>query len=550
MNSQWTRRPLPRLCFLFSLCALLCICSACSSGILAPTTRATPVPLQRQVLILPEVGVQDLSSLDPVRETGLHATLVMNMLYSGLVRLDQNLRVQPDQATWSVSNDRKVYTFHLRSHIAFSDGTPITAQTYEYTLARALQPALESHDAELFLGAIVGAQAVRSGKSTTLSGVHAVDASTLVITLTRPAEYFLQALANPLAFPVNAKVVKQYGETDWSEHAAGHAVGSGPFLLKQWEHSAKMLLLPNPYYYGNAPRLAQVEVIFVADAHRAFQTYQGGQYSLVWNMLPSDRGAAEGLSGFVSQPLLQTDTLFFNVQMPPFDHKEVRQAFAYAIDDEKLVSAAFGSSALPASSLVPPEVPGYQSRPDSLSFNPAQALAALQSVYPNMDHFPTVTFAYPASLVPNGLADTLQKMWETNLGITVNMLPVESNAYSIERSNHQIQLGFAQESINLPDPYAFLSPSLASGGDSNYGDWTDSAFDSLISQAEQVTDAGRLELYAQAEQLALDEVARFPLDRQTLSAIIPATVHGVSLNALGLFFGDWSNVYLVSNAGS
>lgn len=499
-------------------------------------------------MVLPEVGAVDVNTLDPVLGTNQQAMLLIKMLYSGLVRLDKNLNVLPDQATWSISGDRKVYTFHLKSGLAFSDGTPITAYTYEYTLARALLPALQSGNAGSFLGTIVGAEEVHSGKSTTLSGVRALDSSTLMITLTKPTGYFLQVLASPLTFPVNANVVKQYGEMNWSTYAAGNAVGSGPFLLKQWLRGVSMVLVPNPHYYGAHPRLMQVNIIFVTDAHRAFETYQGGQYSLVWNMLPSDLGPAGGLSGFASQSLLQTDTLFFNQQMPPFNQKAVRQAFAYATDNAALAGSAFNHAVEPATTLVPPGIPGYQSRTNSLAFDPAKALAALQSVYPDMKQLPTITLSYPGSQVSSTLASALQQMWQANLGVAVKLLPLETNAYNIERAEHHIQLGLAQESTCLPDPYAFLVPNLVSGAVDNYGNWTNSSFDTLVLRAEQASGSQRMELYAQAEQLAIDDVGQLPLDYQSLSAIIPSTIHGVSLNPLGLFFGDWSDVYFVSNS--
>ncbi|MGH2482455.1 MAG: ABC transporter substrate-binding protein, partial [Ktedonobacteraceae bacterium] len=195
------------------------------------TSTPTPIirPPVRQVLVLPNVGIHDFNTLDPAQGSDQNSLVAMNMLYSGLVRLDQNLNVTSDQASWTISPDRKVYTFHLRPVVTFSDGTPVTAQTYVYTLTRALlstvQANAQSSEAMLFLGNIAGAADVNAGKVTTLSGVQATDDSTLVITLSQPTDYFLQALANPLAFPLNQTVIQHYGETDWSNHVAHNGVG-------------------------------------------------------------------------------------------------------------------------------------------------------------------------------------------------------------------------------------------------------------------------------------------------------------------------------------
>jgi oligopeptide transport system substrate-binding protein len=538
---------LPRSPIFLCMCLCAVLCAACGGKTASTSISPTARPAQDQVLVLPDVGVQDLNSLDPTQEVDENSLLALNMIYSGLVRQNQNLSIVADQATWTVSTDRKVYTFHLKPSIAFSDGTPITAQTYVYTLTRALLPAVQSSNALLFLGNIVGAADVNSGKTTTLSGVKAVGDSTLVITLTQPTDYLLQALANPLAFPVNQKVIERYGEGKWSEHVANNPVGSGPFMVTRWERNTKIVLVPNPYFYGSHPRLTQVELIFVADVHTAFQTYQGGQYSLVWNIPASDLSAARGLAGFVNQSLLETDALFFNTQMPPFDQLAVRQAFAYAIDKSMLAQSVFNNSVVPAPTIIPVGVPGYQPELQALAFNRAKALSALQSVYSDVSQIPPVTFSYPNSLVSSVLAMALQRMWQNTLGIQVKLLPVETNAYNIEVANHQVQFGFTQWSADFPDPYDALALNLLSTSDGNASNWVNSQFDQLVQQAEQTTGDARLALYAQAEQVAINDVGWLPLDHQTMSAIIPPTVHGVSLNHMGLFFGDWSGVYMTQH---
>lgn len=531
----------PRSLALIWLCLILvAACGSSSTG--SPTPSARP-PLQ-QVLVLPNVGIQDFDTLDPAQGADQNSLVAMNMLYSGLVRLDQKLNVVPDQATWTISDDRKVYTFHLNPKVTFSDGTPVTAQTYVYTLTRALSPALQSDEAMLFLASIVGASDVNAGKTTTLRGVQAIDASTLVITLTQPTDYFLQALANPLAFPLNQTVIQRYGEADWSNHVAHNAVGTGPFIVKEWEPNTKMILVPNPYYYGPHTRLTEVDMIFVADQHTAFQQYQGGQYSLVWNLAPADITAAHGLSGYLNQTLLETDALFFNPQVPPFDQPAVRQALAYAIDKNTLAQVAFNNAVVPAPTIIPGGIPGYQPHLTPLPFDRTKAVASLKSAYPDLTQVPSVTFYYPNALLSSFAASSLQNMWQTALGIPIRLTSVETNAYNVAVAKHQIPFGFTQWSADFPDPYDVLALNLVSSTPDNAGNWSNTTFDQLIQQAEATTGAARLALYAQAEQVALNDVGWLPIDHQTMSAVIPSHIHGISLNALGLYFGDWSQVYL------
>src|SRR5579884_2570788 len=206
------------LALFFSL--TLIILAACG-GSSPAANSSSPRLASKQVLTMPNVGTADIGVLDPAQGPDANSAVAVNMIYSGLVRSDQNLNVLPDQATWQISPDNKVYTFHLKSGLTFSDGTPITAQTYVYTLKRALLPEVKSPIATFFEGAIVGANDVNNGKTKTLAGVKALDDQTLQITLTQPTPYFLEVLANPLYFPLNQKIIDQYGQTNWVNHAAG-----------------------------------------------------------------------------------------------------------------------------------------------------------------------------------------------------------------------------------------------------------------------------------------------------------------------------------------
>lgn len=533
---------------LLFLSAVLIILTACGGSAIVPSRKATPALASRQVLTFPNVGTQDIGVLDPALGPDSNSVIAVNMIYSGLVRPDKNLNVIPDQAkTWDISPNNKVYTFHLQPGIAFSDGTPVTAQTYVYTLTRALLPEVKSPISNLFEQVIVGASDVSNGKTSVLSGVKALDAQTLQITLTRPTPYFLEMLANPIYFPLNKNVIDKYGQVDWVNHAAGNAIGTGPFMVKEWDHNVKMILVPNPYYYGPHTKLTEVDMLFVNDPDTALQTYRAGQYNLDWNITPEGLITAKGLQGFTIKPLLETDVLFFNDKMPPFDNVAVRQAFAYATDKVTLAHQVFKDSVTPAPTIIPPGMPGYQPNYAGLPYDKNKARTLLQSVYPDVTKVPTITFSYPNSEVTPGEAGALQQMWQTALGIQVKLLPVELDAYNDETAKHEVQFGFTQWSADFPDPYDCLTLNLVSTAANNIGEWSNPEFDATVMQAEQTSGGARIALYNKAEQIAITDVGWLPLDHQSLAAIIPPWVHGVSLNGEGLFFGDWSDVYLLQH---
>lgn len=530
------------------LSTLLLVLAACGGGgSTPPRANGTPALASNQVLIFPNVGTQDISVLDPAQGPDANSAIAVSMIYSGLVRFDKNLNVVPDQATWTISSDEKTYTFTLKPGITFSDGTPVTAQTYVYSLTRALLPEVQSPIATLFEGPIVGANDVNSGKTKVLAGVKALSDTTLQITLTKPTAYFLQVLATPISFPLNQKIISQYGQMNWVNHAAGSGIGTGPFMVKEWDHNVKMVLVPNPHYYGQKTKLKEVDMLFVNDPSTAFKTYQAGQYAFDWNILPADLTVAKNMPGFVSTSLLQTDLLFFDNRTPPFNNAAVRQAFAYATNKQILATAIFKGAAVPAATIIPPGMPGYQSGYQGLAYDPSKAKSLLQSAYPDVTKVPSITFSYPNAQVSTSEAVALQQMWQTALGIQVKLLPVELTAYNMETANHQVQFGFTQWTADFPDPYDWLTLNLTTNAPDNSGLWSNSTFDSTVMQAEQATGDARIALYNQAEQIAISDVGWLPLDHQAMAAVIPSWVHGVSLNNTGLYFGDWSDVYLLQH---
>ncbi|EFH88372.1 peptide ABC transporter substrate-binding protein [Ktedonobacter racemifer] len=536
-RTQKQRTHLLPFLLLSSLTILLL--AACGGG-----TQQNNQSTNNQVLRFPNVGTTDIGKLDPASGSDSNSNLAINMLFTGLVRADQNLSAQPDQATWDISKDNKVYTFHLKKGITFSDGTPVTAQTYVYTWTRALLPEVKSPIAPVLEEAIVGAKDVNSGKTTTLEGVKALDDQTLQVTLERPTAYFLQLLTVNLFYPLNQKLIEKYGQVDWAQHVAGQGAGTGPFIVQSWQHGVKMDLVPNPNYYGAKPKLKKVEMFFVKEPETAYKAYQAKQYDFTWGITPHDQETAKNLPGFIRKPILQSNLLFFDNKTAPFNKSAVRQAFAAAIDKKILATNIFKDSVTPASTIIPPGQPGAQPDYAGISYNMTKAKQLLQSVYPDVSKMPPVTFSYPGSQFPQDAATAMQAMWQSALGVQVKLNPMELTSYNSETSKHTVQFGFTQWGVYFPDPYEWLDLSLLSTSANNNGDWSNPKFDSLVAQAEQKSGQERLDLYAQAERVAIDDVGWLPLSHQTLAGIIPANLHGVVLNGGGLYFGDWSNVYL------
>ena len=132
----------------------------------------TPTPaLPPQILRWSVEGISDLATLDPPRITDAQGVFVAGLLFGGLVKLDAELKIVPDAATWTVSEDGLQYIFKLRNGLRFSDGTPVTSDDVAFSLTRALDPATGSTTGPFYLSNIVGADELAGGRAKDLTGV-------------------------------------------------------------------------------------------------------------------------------------------------------------------------------------------------------------------------------------------------------------------------------------------------------------------------------------------------------------------------------------------
>ncbi len=532
----WRRQG--RALLLLCLLSVLLIISACGQNV--------PPQPQKKVLIWPNVGITDLAQLDPALVSDPNSTLATQLVFGGLVKLNAQLQVVPDAAySWQISPDGKTYTFYLSSSLRFADGTPVTTQDVIYSLDRSLQMSAQAVQdggvgALFYLGHIVGAADVASGKANTASGLTAVDPQTLQIQLDSSAAYFLNDLAEPAAFIVPGQQIQKYGK-NWMEHA----FGTGPFVLSRWTHSVQMTFTPNPNYYGEKPVINELDMPFVQNQHAALLSYNAGQYDLTWNLSGPDYPGASTQKNFHQTVMLATDALVPNTTKEPFNHLEVRQAFALALNVSVLAHQVMGDTVVATTTLMPPGMPqDVSSKVQGLGFDPQRARQLLQSVYPDVSTMPPVTLTYANDSLPQAEAQAMQQMWQNALGIRVNLSPIDPSTYQREWHNGQIQLGVINWAASLPDPWSLLSLYLASNGTDNLGGWKNEQFDQLVSQADVLFNdpTQRAMLYQQAEQLALTDGAWIPYDHPKFTAFLAPYVHGLAVTPLGLLAPNWAKV--------
>jgi oligopeptide transport system substrate-binding protein len=528
----------------------------------APADNATPVAqpadanAPADTLRWPVEGLSELTSLDPAKPGDAPNNTVITLLFSGLVRLDDKLEVVPDGAeSWHTSDDGTIYTFTIREGLKFADGSPITADDYVYSINRAVSPKIGAFAASAHFGRIVGANEVIKGEAQTVSGVRAVDARTLEITLDAPTAYFLALLTYPDTFVVQKKLVES--GADWQEQA----YGSGPYRVKEWKHGQSILLEANENYWQGKPGVPFILMPFTKDSEVAYQLYQTGELDIQGspqNPVPAAHVAeVQGLPDFKSVAQLTTRYIGFNLLKPPFDNVDVRRAFALAIDKQTLANQVLAGTALPAERILPTGLVGTQLPIRPLSFDAAAAKDALAKAgFPEGQGLPPLTLSYGIEGDNQLVVETLQSMWQQSLGVVVKLegFDIATLSKNMDTTYYTptegLQFYYSVWGADYPDPQNFLSQLLRTDKPNNNGHFSSKDFDQLVDEADRLGDRTqierRLQLYNQAEQIVIDQVGWIPITYPKLNLLLRTRVEGMAVTPQGLIVPDWTKLGLRS----
>ncbi len=445
-------------------------------------------------------------SLDPAVITGQPEGRVVNALFEGLTTFDAGGRAVPGVAeSWTISPDRRIYTFTFRPDAMWSDGTPVRASDFVSSWRRTLLPETAAgYNYQLFY--VKNAQAFAEGRLADFDqvGVKALDDRTLQVTLENPTPFFLDLCATPPLQPVPASIVAKYGD-DWIK--PGHMVNNGAYTLDSWRINDRIRLKKNPWYWNRAHvALDTIDILPISKANVAFNFYASGLADLVMDKGLTPPALLNDLRlrpDFHAAPFLGIYFLRFNCEKPPFNDVRVRQAFSLAINKETITKKITRAGELPASSFVPPGIEGYVS-PEAPASDPAAARRLLaEAGFPAGRGFPLVTYLYSEGELNEAIAVELQDMWARELGIKVNLARQEWKVYLNSLSS--LDYGIARSTWvgDYPDPNTFLDMFVANGGNNRTG-WSDPAYDTLIASAARETDpARRFSILRQAEDMLI-----------------------------------------------
>jgi oligopeptide transport system substrate-binding protein len=483
----------------------------------------------------------DPYTLDPAASNEALSTSYIMQIYSGLMKLDNNLEPVPDIAASmpTVSADGLTYTFHLRTDVKFSDGTPVTANDFQYSWNRAANPATNSPTAPEYLGDIAGVNDVLSGKATQISGVKVIDNYTLQVTINSPESYFLYKLTFPASFVVEKSNVNS-GDNWWKT-----PIGTGPFKVKEWTPETEFILARNDLYYGDLPKIAEIDMTLNSTTSD-MDLFETGDVDFTsppaeyYDQIMDPAGPFyQDLS---VSPSLSVDYIGFNCNEAPFNDPDIRQAFCLAIDKDKIVDLTYRNMAQKAEGILPPGIPGYNANVTGLDFDVSQAQALIKaSTYGSAANLPPITITVAGE---GGNTDqiiqSLVYQWQQNLGVNVQVRELDPEVYYSDLSQEVDQMYSTGWIADYPYPQDFLDILFSSGSTYNYGGYSNPQFDALIQQANGESDQTKaFTIYQQAEQLMINDGACLPLTFGQNYLLIQPWVKGLTVNALGIMdFND------------
>lgn len=405
----------------------------------------------------------DISTLDPAIGYDWQNWSMIKSLFGRLLDYKPGTtEIVPSLAeSYTVSEDGKTFTFKLRPNVKFHNGREVTAEDVVYSFQRTIDPKTKS-PGQGFYSNVVGFDELAGGKAQSLTGVKAIDPSTVQITLKQPDASFLHIVAINFSAIVPKEEVAKYGE-DFGKHP----VGTGPYKFVSWDLGKQLTLERNPAYFeACVPHLDRIVFEVGQEPTVAMLRLERGEVDVLGDGVPPARfvdfsGNPKTKDLVVRGTQMQTGYVAMNTRIEPFNNVKVRQAMNMAINKDKVVQIINGRAAV-ANQVLPPLMPGYDPNYKGYEYSPEKAKALLaEAGFPN--GFSTQLFANNTD--PNPRIVQLIQQDLAAVGIKAE-LKTQAQATVIAAGGNEkgaplIWSGGMAWIADFPDPANFYWPILA-----------------------------------------------------------------------------------------
>lgn len=508
------------------------------------------------------------TSLDPARASDNYALSIMMNIYEPLVLIhgdeDGNPVFTGGAATWDVSEDGLVYTFHLRDN-KWWDGQPVTAQDYEYALKRAIDPATgapyvyllsdilnaiqeeeapaEEKAEEEKTEAATEAEAEKKEETPAETeeakdekaapafdmekvGVKALDDKTLEITLGAPSATFLQVMAQPVSCAVRKDWIEKEGEAYGSD--PDKIMGNGPFKVTDWQHNTKIVLEKVDTYWNAANVLYQkVNLPIMQDENTLMTAFLNQEIFGVGTTKPEwkEKFAAKDDVVNVNKDDIATYFMMFNTKDELFKNVKVRRAFSAALDREDFNETIWFGNHKPAMGWVPltifvadknyREAAGnfidklQQEVPDPKALL-AEGLKEL-GMEDKIDNLEVSIILGSTDTWFRTFGEYLQSVFKEVLNVDLKIEQLDWTVFSDRVDKSDYQIGYMAWGSELLEPNAMLL--IHADGSPQVGTyWNNDEYNKAVkAAAREVDPEKRLELYIKAESILMDEAPVAPV---------------------------------------
>lgn len=309
---------LRKLCVLLMVVAVVASCTPRQPTV-APTMASTPIPPKPTETPIPQVFTWADSSAMLTAVPCCTATVdkntrwLLDQMFDGLVEYKPGTsEIIPNLAeSWEISADGLNWTFHLRQGVTFSDGKPLTAAEVKTSLDQAMAP-----DSKVLL---------RIGG---IKEISTPNPTTVVVTTNKPNSALLHGLQE-----VGGLVQAPNSTSD-------KPIGTGPYLLTEWNRGEKVVLVRRTNYWGNLPALEKLIYLRRPEATTRVIMLMSGEADLVAKLLPEDVAELQkrsDITALTPSSSMQIG-IRLNTRVPPYDNPLVRQALNYAIDKRVILN--------------------------------------------------------------------------------------------------------------------------------------------------------------------------------------------------------------------
>lgn len=492
-------------------------------------------------------------TLNPILSQSTDDGNTFYLLQSGLFRYYRDEVYNEICDEYTVSDDGLVYNFHLRE-ANWSDGTPITAEQFAYSIQCALNPEMGSPSASTYEN-VVGAMAYNSGEGSWDDvGVKVIDDQNLEITLETPDDIFILTLATSGLYPLQQDFVEAQGEKLGS--SVDTMQYSGPYVLTEWKLDSSLTFTKNPEYW-NADESFPVETVTllkVDDANTIYSMFEAGEVDAIASVPAQYRDLLADYTTTQSggDGLMY---LWFNAGADETEGDRVmandnfRLALNYALDRSSIM-AAIDPMMQPYSRLMIPVYDGLNggSYVDEYPIDcpPVEGdvekakeyldLALEELGYSSVEELPEMNFVTWDADRQKLMCEAIIDQWKQNLGITsiqLDQYPIGTAIGMYMSNDYDIFAISLSASLSLEDSLE----NYITGGDYNNGIWNCPEYDEIVAQLQTETDeATRFDLIQQAEQLLVTGSSIVPFYALTTTYAVQDYVEGFYMPTFGSGF--------------